>query len=321
MRCGRCGWRSTRWEWSSDADAAGRSPSIRRRPTDRPVAAEHPRFAFDDAAYVWAPWTSPVAARSNSIWTVPGVPGGGRRDQRPAGRSSRASDATTGPPTRCPTRCCRGCCTGSGGRRRRQWRTASAGVAACVVAALVLGGGPVAPSHQPVVHTMQATSAGHGHPRHDHPDRFSRGPRLELICGYTATGAPYAGPKRPAYGCVYNRRDDAARPGRWSPLPGEDVEIERTSPWPAKASAGSRSPMTPASRCCGRSVGGPAAARPGCVTPGGPRRPGCRGSCVPGSRSRRCRSPTAAPAAGSARTPPGWGTPPSDRTARRPRRT
>lgn len=126
-------------------------------------------------------------------------------------------------------------------RRRRAWRSAGLGLAAaCLVALLAVGGvtgwraahGPdaltmqaVGPNAADVHATILLTKAG-------------QGTRVKLDCGYHAGGAGYPSTAPPSYRMViFNRLGQQADLGVWQPLPGEDVEIARTSPWPRAAIA------------------------------------------------------------------------------------
>ena len=262
-------------------------------------------------------WTSRSVATSRHIWPGARPARSGRRASgaAAAARPGRADALDIEPPP--GDACCPHCSTRSRRQRtRRSWRTAAIGFAR---ASYWPCPSPAAPSGTRMPIDRRRSPCTRPAPIRGRPatvklTRFRPSPRLKLTAA-TRRRHSYPPMSRSwATGCTSTTGATCCRPRLVVAVPGEDVEIVRTSPWPARRSAGSRSPMTPASRCCGSICRRPGRCPAGGVTPGGPRRPGCRGSCVPGSRSRRCRSPTAVPASGSARTPPGWGTPPSDTT-------
>lgn len=127
----------------------------------------------------------------------------------------------------------------SASRRRQAWRAGVLGLAAaCLVAALAIGGvlgwqherrpqtlvmQSVGPNAAGVYATVQLTGS-------------SSGPRVNLDCEYHATGGSYPIGDIPSYRMViFNRKGQQVDLGSWTPQPGEDVQLTRTSPWPRQS--------------------------------------------------------------------------------------
>ncbi len=124
-------------------------------------------------------------------------------------------------------------------RHRRTLRIATTGfLAACLLAALAFGGVQVwSDSHRPHTLVMQPVS----------PDaaevhatvRLLGGntdTRIQLDCGYQGSLADRYPQYEPAYRMVvYNRAGAMRDLGSWTPQPGEDVELVRNSPWKRQA--------------------------------------------------------------------------------------
>lgn len=128
-------------------------------------------------------------------------------------------------------------------RHRRGLRIATAGfLAACLLAVLAFGGVRIwSDSHRPQVLVLQPVS----------PEAASvhatvrltgdnAAPRIRLDCGYTVDAANGAANEYPGYQPSYrmvviNRAGVARDLGTWTPQPGEDVELVRDSPWKRQA--------------------------------------------------------------------------------------
>lgn len=206
------------------------------------MTAEHAEFEYDDAAYVLGGLDEPrrgafqthlngcptCQARVAELADLPALLA--RTDIEYL--QSALENAEPAPETLLP-RLLRAVAVS---RRRRAWRSAGLGLAAACLVAVLAAGGVTGwrASHRPDALTMQAvgpnaadvhatillTKAGHG-------------TRVKLDCGYHAGGAGYPRAKPPSYRMViFNRQGEQADLGMWQPLPGEDVEIARTSPWP-----------------------------------------------------------------------------------------
>jgi hypothetical protein len=121
-------------------------------------------------------------------------------------------------------------------RRQRARRAAFVGlVAACLAAVLALGAVTAwQHQHQPRALTMQALA---GSERTVHATVRLTGAgastRIRLDCGYYGTAAYPGAGSEPSYRMVvFNRQGQWRELGDWTPLPGEDVRIDRASPWP-----------------------------------------------------------------------------------------
>ncbi len=125
-------------------------------------------------------------------------------------------------------------------RRRRTWRTAAIGfAAACVLALLVAGGAQwYSAAHQPRTFNLQAVGPN---PAGVNATVKLLGSgqqtRIQLDCGYHESDQTYpANWRPPAYRMVvYNRLGATQDLGSWTPQPGEDVQLVRTSPWSRQA--------------------------------------------------------------------------------------
>lgn len=203
------------------------------------VAAEHPRFAYDDAPYVLGALApDELEAFEQHLLRCPTCQDAVAEISGLPAVLARAEDAMDWPSDPLPdTLLPRLLREVEADRRRRRWRTAAGGMlAACVVLALLIGGGLAwRSSRQPTALPMRVTAAGSSAIHATITVSGSaQSPRLKLDCGYSGVSA-YSGPPVSYRMYIYNRRDDVVDLGSWSPRPGEEVELERTSPWPTKA--------------------------------------------------------------------------------------
>ena len=205
-------------------------------------AAEHARFAYDDAAYVLGA-LDPEDRRAyeqhlascpichESVSELAGLPAVLERVD-PASLDTLDTDPV--PESLLP----RLLAEVGPHRRRRTLRIAAAGfLAACLLAALAFGGISIwTDSHHPQVLVMQPVS----------PDAAgvhatvrllgdNTATRIRLDCGYL--GNPSGEPAyEPSYRMlVFNRAGARVDLGSWTPQAGEDVQIVRDSPWRRQA--------------------------------------------------------------------------------------
>jgi Putative zinc-finger len=205
-------------------------------------AAEHARFAYDDAAYVLGA-LDPEDRRAyeqhlascpichESVSELAGLPAVLERVD-PASLDTLDTDPV--PESLLP----RLLAEVGRQRRRRSLRIAAAGfLAACLLAALAFGGISIwTDSHHPQVLVMQPVS----------PDAAgvhatvrllgdSTDTRIRLDCGYLGNPAGEPG-YEPSYRMVvFNRAGSKVDLGSWTPQAGEDVQIVRDSPWRRQA--------------------------------------------------------------------------------------
>jgi len=205
-------------------------------------AAEHARFAYDDAAYVlgaldpadrtaYEQHLASCPLCHQSVSELAGLPAMLERVD-PASLDTLNTDPV--PESLLP----RLLAEVGQQRRRRSLRIAAAGfLAACLLAALAFGGISVwSGSHHPQVLVMQPVSpdAGGVHATvrllGDAADT-----RIRLDCGYLGNPAGEPG-YEPSYRMVvFNRAGAMVDLGSWTPRPGEDVQIVRDSPWRRQA--------------------------------------------------------------------------------------
>ncbi len=217
---------------SAGPDGTGREPGAG---TETGLAAEHARLQYDDAAYLLdALDADQRQAFERHLMRCPTCQDSvADLSELPAalGRADIPAWEPEPPPDTLLPRLLREV---AAGRRRRAWQAAALGLAAaCVVAVLCAGvilGWQQA--HRPQTLAMQSVgpNAGSVHATVQLIDSDS-GTRVKLDCGYRAgTGQYQTG--TPSYRMIiFNRRGQQADLGRWTPLPGEDVQIARTSPW------------------------------------------------------------------------------------------
>ena len=206
-------------------------------------AAEHERFAYDDAAYVLdalAPADRAAFERHlascptchQSVAELTGLPAVlGRVDPL----ALETLDVEPMPETLLP----RLLAEVGRHRRRRSLRIAATGfLATCLLAALAFGGITVwSDSHRPHTLVMQPVGADidgiHATVR---LLGDSAATRIRLDCGYDGGVRNEYPNYQPSYRMVvFNRAGLMRDLGSWTPQPGEDVEIVRDSPWRRQA--------------------------------------------------------------------------------------
>jgi Putative zinc-finger len=201
------------------------------------AAAEHARFEFDDAAYLLGALDEEQRqAYERHLRHCPICRDQlSELDELPVmlGRADLSAWEPEPPPDTLLPKLLRQV---SADRRRRAWRTGALGVAAaCLVAALAIGGvfgwqrehrpqtlvmQSVGPNGAGVYATVQLTGSGSD-------------TRVKLVCGYHATTGSYPTGGTPSYRMViFNRKGQQVELGSWTPQPDEDVQLARTSPWP-----------------------------------------------------------------------------------------
>jgi hypothetical protein len=205
-------------------------------------AAEHARFAYDDAAYLLG-GLDPADRRAyeqhlascplchGSVTELAGLPALLERVD-PASLDTLDTDPM--PESLLPKLLSEV----SRQRRRRTLRIAATGfLAACLIAVLTVGGVSIwSNSHHPQVLVMQPVGPDadgvHATVRllGDNAD-----PRIQLDCGYL--GNPNSEPSyEPSYQMVvFNRAGIKVNLGSWTPQAGEDVRLVRDSPWRRQA--------------------------------------------------------------------------------------
>ncbi|HTZ44342.1 MAG TPA: zf-HC2 domain-containing protein [Jatrophihabitans sp.] len=210
------------------------------------TTAEHERFAHDDGAYLLGALAPAERAAyeqhlagcprcQESLAELAGLPAllaGAEPDVL-------ADEDGAGPPP--PALLPRLLAEAGQQRARLLARTAAAGfLAACLLVAGGIGGARLwSHAHRPATLALQQVG-----PNPDGVHATVRlvadgtQTRIRLDCGYVGTGALYpASP--PSYRMLAVNRAGATRDlGSWAPLPGEDVQLTRTSPWPRVALAG-----------------------------------------------------------------------------------
>jgi len=206
------------------------------------VTAEHADFEHDDAAYLLGGLDEPeriafeahlagcstCRARLAELGELPGLLARADADYLQATQD----EPEPAPETLLP-RLLQAVTTS---RRRRARRSAGMGLAAaCLVVLLAIAGvSGWRASHRPDALTMQAVGPN-GADVHATIllTTAGSGTRVKLDCGYHAGTGRYPNAAPPSYRMViFNRLGERADLGVWQPLPGEDVEIARTSPWP-----------------------------------------------------------------------------------------
>ena len=207
-------------------------------------AADHDRYAYDDAAYVLGALepadrvaferhvaSCPICHQS--VTELAGLPA---ILQQVDPASLDTLNAEPVPDSLLP----RLLAEVSRNRSRRTVRIAATGfLVACLLAVLAFGGVQVwSHSHRPQVLVMQPVS----------PDATgvhatvrllgdSADPRIQLDCGYLGNPNEEPNPSyEPSYRMVvFNRAGMMRDLGSWSPEPGENVELVRDSPWRLQA--------------------------------------------------------------------------------------
>ena len=205
--------------------------------TDRDFVTEHSRFEFDDAAYLLGALDADATAAfeahlaicplcQDSVADLGGVPAVLARADLSAWEEEAPPDSLLP----------RLLAEVTADRRRRVWRTAGATlVAACLAGALLVGATAIWHDNHRSSQTLAMQSVVTGATDVSATVKLTATgatTRIDLKCGYRSGGNYPAGGSTPSYRMVvFNRLGQQMDLGSWTPAPGGELEIARTSPW------------------------------------------------------------------------------------------
>lgn len=124
-------------------------------------------------------------------------------------------------------------------RRRQAWRTATLTLAAACLVVVLAAGAVTGWRHANQTRTLAMQAVGANAAVVHATVQLTRSgaqTRIKLDCGYYAASTSYPAAGASYYRMVvFNRAGEQRDLGEWTPQPGEDVQIARTSPWPRQA--------------------------------------------------------------------------------------